>query len=140
MFVNSSGRHVPDILTDWIEPSTAAVVLTRFWVAAVQSFLFDPMRLDTQPCAWVDTTVRMMGTIHTAPTCRDKRPIPTATSISLAQDSLSSPRTLMMISTSIRYMSDESHMGYTERDQPLVINDNAAPSLLAPSEMIRIRL
>jgi hypothetical protein len=38
------------------------------------------------------------------------------------------------------YVRQETHVDYSEQDQPLVINDNAAPSLLAPSEMIRIRL
>jgi hypothetical protein len=40
----------------------------------------------------------------------------------------------------MRHLSDDLHMDYTDRDSPLDINVNAAPSLLAPSEMTRIRL
>lgn len=104
--LHARSGNLPDILTDWRDPRTADVVVTRFCVAALQSFLLDPIRLDTQPCAWVDMIVRTIGTMLTAPTCRASRPMPTETSINLAQDSLSSPRTLIIVSISIKIASD----------------------------------
>lgn len=93
----------PDIRTDSTEPRTEAVVPTRLCVASFQAFRRFPIRFETQACACVDRMARMIGTRLIARTCLDKSATPTMTSMRRAQDSFSSLKVRVMLSTSSTY-------------------------------------
>lgn len=91
----------PDMRTDCIEPRNKAAVPTRFCVASFQCFRRFPICFETQVCACDEARASTTGTRLMAPTCLDKSAIPTMTSVKRAQASFNSPKTLMMVSTSV---------------------------------------